>query len=537
MKIESEQTKYLPIGWKGAVLGAILFLKNGFAFKSNSYQEAGTPVIRISDIQDGVVTTKSSIRIKASEEFNNYLVHKGDILIAMSGATTGKYGIYKQKELAYQNQRVGNFRLYSDDLINKKFIFFLLGSLKRKIEIKAYGGAQPNISGKNIERLKFNLPPLPEQHRIVAKIEELFSELDNGIESLKKAREQLKTYRQAVLKYAFEGKLTKEWGTQQRQAGNSPEPAEKLLEQIKTEREKHYQKQLEDWKRACEQAKTEGKKKPAKPKKPKELASITEKELAELPELPEWWGWVKIDCLSDFDQFALKAGPFGSALRKSCYVKNGYKIYGQEQVIRNDHKYGDYYISEEKYQEMITCKVKPKDILVSLVGTIGKILILPEKIEEGIINPRLIKISLNPKSMLPEFFKFYFESAFLKNLYRLKTHGATMDILNLGIIQDLPFLFCSTSEQLQIISEIESRLSVCDKLEQTIEESLKKAEALRQSILKKAFAGELTRDWREKHPELITGENSAERLLERIKAEKALAAGREKLRSKKMKKK
>ncbi|OIN95436.1 MAG: hypothetical protein AUJ48_03160 [Deltaproteobacteria bacterium CG1_02_45_11] len=79
---------------------------------------------------------------------------------------------------------------------------------------------------------------------------------------------------------------------------------------------------------------------------------------------------------------------------------------------------------------------------------------------------------------------------------------------------------------------------MCDKIEQTVEDSLKKAEALRQSILMKAFAGELTRDWREKHPELITGENSAEKLLERIKAEKARLAGIEKKqRSRKVKKK
>ena len=97
--------------------------------------------------------------------------------------------------------------------------------------------------------------------------------------------------------------------------------------------------------------------------------------------------------------------------------------------------------------------------------------------------------------------------------------------------------FSSLAEQKQIVSEIETRLSICDQLEQTIEDSLNKAEALRQSILKKAFEGELTRDWREKHPELITGENSVEKLLEKIKVEKARSAiGRNKLRSKKTKK-
>jgi len=169
MLIEPKQ-RSLPICWEETELGEILFLKNGFAFKSNSYQNVGTPVIRISDIQNGVVTTEFSVRIIGSEEFNNYSVNKGDILMAMSGATTGKFGIYKANESAFQNQRVGNFRLYSDELVDKKFIFSLLGNLKREIEKKAYGGAQPNISAKNIENLKFNLPPLPEQNQIVAKI-------------------------------------------------------------------------------------------------------------------------------------------------------------------------------------------------------------------------------------------------------------------------------------------------------------------------------------------------------------------------------
>ena len=399
---------------------------------------------------------------------------------------------------------------------DSKLFPFFLKVLVNKIPDKGYAR-----HFQHLEKTKIPLPPLPEQHQIVSKIEELFSELDNGIESLKKAREQLKTYRQAVLKYAFEGKLTQEWREQQKQAGDPPEPAEKLLECIKKEREAHYQKQVEDWKKACEQAKKDGSKRPVKPRKPKDLPPLTEKELAELPELPDGWGWVKVDQLLDFDPFSLKAGPFGSALKKSSYVKKGFKIYGQEQVIRNDSSYGNYYISEEKYKELITCKVKPKDVLISLVGTVGKVLVLPDKIEPGVINPRLIKISLNTKSMLPDFFSYYFESAFLKNLYATKTHGATMDILNLGIIKDLPFPFCSINEQQAIVFEIETRLSVCDKLEQTIEDSLKKAEALRQSILKKAFEGELTREWRLAHPELISGENSAESLLARIRAEKA----------------
>ena len=129
----------------------------------------------------------------------------------MSGATTGKFGIYNSIRKAYQNQRVGNLKLNSKKIIDKKYIFNLLYSLKFQIEKDAYGGAQPNISAGKIHALKTVLAPLPEQRAIVAKIEELFSDLDKGVADLKKAQDQLKVYRQAVLKKAFEGELTKEW--------------------------------------------------------------------------------------------------------------------------------------------------------------------------------------------------------------------------------------------------------------------------------------------------------------------------------------
>jgi type I restriction enzyme S subunit len=90
----------------------------------------------------------------------------------------------------------------------------------------------------------------------------------------------------------------------------------------------------------------------------------------------------------------IKAGPFGSALKKEFYIAKGYKIYGQEQVISGDPFYGDYYIDQEKYKKLQSCSVERGDLLISLVGTIGKVLVIPEGAEPGIINPRLLRISL-----------------------------------------------------------------------------------------------------------------------------------------------
>jgi len=137
-----------------------------------------------------------------------------------------------------------------------------------------------------------------------------------------------------------------------------------------------------------------------------------------------------------------------------------------------------------------------------------------------VINPRLIKISLNRDYYLPLFFKYYFESEFLRSLYKVSAHGATMDVLNLGIIQYLPFPFCSLKEQEAIIQEIETRLSVCDNIEANIKDALTKSEVLRQSILKKAFEGKLLSAQELEEARRSPDWEPAEKLLERIKKER-----------------
>jgi type I restriction enzyme S subunit len=204
-------------------------------------------------------------------------------------------------------------------------------------------------------------------------------------------------------------------------------------------------------------------------------------------ELPEGWEMTTLQSLIKKDKHSLKAGPFGSSLKKEFYVEKGYKIYGQEQVISGDPFLGDYYIDEAKYRELESCKVKPNDILISLVGTVGKVLLLPKNCSEGIINPRLIKVSLDSSKYLPTFFKYYFESSFVKSFYSAEAKGTTMDVLNLAIIKTIPFPLCSTKEQKLIADEIESRFSIIDKMEENINQGLQQSEVLRQSILKRAF--------------------------------------------------
>lgn len=480
----------LPKSWIQIELKDITFKITDGSHNPPSKKDDGMPMLSAINVMNNLILFDNYRLISKKEfeeEYKRANVEENDILLTIVG-TIGRSAVVPPGLPQFTLQR--SVALIKPILINQKWLNFYLQSrvCQNYFIHEEKGTAQKGVYLGSLKKLPVNLPPLPEQHRIVTKIEELFSSLDKGIESLKTAQAQLKIYRQAVLKWAFEGKLTEEW---RRIKQNLP-TADRIIEQIKIERIKY-----------CQEKKI----------KSKTIFNFNNIEINELPEISVGWKWVKIDALVEHSKHAIKAGPFGSSLKKEFYVQNGFKIYGQEQVISGDAFLGDYYIPNKKYNELLSCKVKAFDILISLVGTIGKVLILPENALPGIINPRLVKISINSSYYRARFFKYYFESSFLKAIYKQQAHGATMDVLNLGIIEKLPFPLCSMDEQQQIILEIESRLSVCDKLEESITQSLLQSEALRQSILKKAFEGKLV-------PQ-DQNDESASVLLERIRVERA----------------
>ena len=173
---DNAQYGKLPEGWCQCTLKDICFFESGYAFSSDEYNSNGVPLIRISNItNDGNIDLSSCVYI---QDCNNskVIIHEGDLLIAMSGATTGKMGIYRHKTNALLNQRVGNLKC-SEAWYQRHRDYFMYAKSGYILKI-SYGGAQPNISAKAILDIKIDLPPLNEQHRIVAKIEELFAQLD-----------------------------------------------------------------------------------------------------------------------------------------------------------------------------------------------------------------------------------------------------------------------------------------------------------------------------------------------------------------------
>ena len=198
---------------------------------------------------------------------------------------------------------------------------------------------------------------------------------------------------------------------------------------------------------------------------------------------PKGWDMPLIEDVVANEKNALKAGPFGSALKKEYYVSSGYKIYGQEQVISGDHTFGDYYIDEERYKILENCAVQAGDVLISLVGTYGKLLVMPEGFEPGIINPRLMKITFDKSRVNPYYFQHYFQSDSLKKALAENTHGGTMDILNLGIVRKLAMPLPPLVLQNEFISFVEQT----DKSKLAIQQSLDKLELLKKSLMQEYF--------------------------------------------------
>ena len=153
------------------------------------------------------------------------------------------------------------------------------------------GTTRLKLTQNALKRIPVPVAPTAEQHRLVTKIEELFSALDKGIESLKTARAKLKVYRQAVLKHAFEGKLTAQWREENKDKLEKPE---QLLARIKQERAARYEQQLKEWKVAVKTWEENGNpgKKPARPRMPKSVSTMAEEEIAHLEALPSGWLWL-----------------------------------------------------------------------------------------------------------------------------------------------------------------------------------------------------------------------------------------------------
>ena len=455
----------LPNGWADGIVGDYVYLKNGFAFKSNSYVPAGEetfPIIRISDLDGQNATDVHAVHVVNGVD--GFEVHKGDLLIAMSGATTGKIGIYNGVEPAYQNQRVGNIKLHSELYGCNRFKNHLISSLSTQIIKIAYGGAQPNISSKDIDKIEILFPPLAEQKEIADRLDTLLARVEATQARLARIPDIIKQFRQSVLAAAVSGKLTAEW------------------------REKHNENNNEVSNDS--------------------LLSYFRGKV--LPILPRNWHWLRFDQVAEIASNLVSPAENPDAIHIAPNHIDSWTgtAYGFQTIVEDGVTSAKH---EFKKGQILYSKIRPY---------LAKVVIAEF---DGLCSADMYPI--NSKINTNYLFRWMLTSDFTEWASNAESRSVLPKI-NQKDLSQIPVPTPQLDEQAEIVRRVEQLFAYADTLEQQVKAAKERVNKLTQAILDKAFRGELTADWRAANPHLISGDNSAEALLARIQAERATAKPR-----------
>jgi type I restriction enzyme S subunit len=382
-----------------------------------------------------------------------------------------------------------------------KYLYYQLGHLNLGHLDKST--AIPGLNRNDAYKVTFKLAPPEQQKRIVAKIEELFSHIDAGIEALKKAKQLFKQYRQSVLKAAVTGELTKEW----RDANKDKlEPASQLLESIlKVRRQKWEEQQLEQFKAKGKMPKDEKWKERYKER----LAP----EWPDLEKLPESWSWITIDQLASDEPRSIQSGPFGSNLMHSEFQDTGKLVIGIDNVREGFFSMAsENRISEKKFIELEKYAARPGDVLITVMATIGRTCVIPDELEPAIITKHVYRITVDRNLVLPNYLNMclYGTPSVVDQIFSQKI-GQTRPGLNGTIIKGLSIPIPSIEEQRLILENNTYKFDQIIRLIAQILVLERMADKNKQAILSHAFSGKLVKS----NLAAVT----AKSLLERIKRE------------------
>lgn len=463
-----------PKIYQGMLSGDYPFAKVGDLSK---YYRSGKKII---DSANNYISENQRQKIKAK------IFPEGTIVFPKIGeALKGNYRLLTKREMLFDNNVMGVTP--DSSIANPEFIYYFL--LTQDFGKFSVATAVPSIRRGDVESIELLLPDFCEQQRIVAKIEELFSELDSGIASLKTARDQLKIYRQALLKHAFEGKLTEQW---RKDNADKLETPEQLLTRIQTERETRYQQQLDEWKQAVKDWEAKGKegKKPSKPAIHKPLSTISAEELEVLPELPKEWNYIRLAEIAAINS--------GMSVSKNRKLADPIEV-NYLRVANVQRGYLD--LSEIKSMniEMVDLprlQLEINDVLFNEGGDLDKLgrgWIWEGQVSQCITQNHVFRASPFVNEKYHAKFISYWGNSFGRDYFESGGKQTTnLASINKTVLSNFPIPLPSFREQQEIVNQLEEKLSIIEQNEKEIESALAKVELLRQSILKKAFSGKLS---------------------------------------------
>ena len=489
----------LPNGWTIATVGEIATYQNGRAFKPSEWRTTGLPIIRIQNLNSELAVYNFS----DAQHESRFRVKHGDLLFAWS-ASLGAH-IWSGED-AWLNQHI--FRVDHTKHVARRFLYYALTDITKTLYTKAHGSGMVHVTKGSFEGTDIRLPPLNEQRRIAAKIDELFSELDKGIESLKTARAQLAAYRQAVLMHAFEGMLTAQWREENKDKLETPE---QLLARIRQKRKSHYEHQLQEWKIAVKECEAGGKsgKKPQKPKKLSKITGLPHDVTAKLPRLPKSWGWAALGWMT------CGVG-YGTAAKSAATGSVPVLRMGNIQNARLD--WTDLvYTSDD--DEIARYRLHVGDVLFNRTNSpelVGKTAIYKRE-RPAVFARYLIRVNHIRAVVDGQYLNLFLNSYVARQHGNsVKTDGVNQSNISGAKLSSYPFPYCSIKERRAIASNLEKAFSLLDGTEANIVHELQRAAALRQTIPKKAFCGQLVPQDPNDEP--------ASALLDQIRAERERSA-------------
>ena len=469
----------LPEGWVETDVGSLMSLIQYGHTASASARATGPRFLRITDIQDGRVDwgTVPSCDLTVEEQ-EKYRLRPGDLVFARTGATTGKsYLIRTPPDAVFASYLI---RLRTTQGIDPAFVywFFQSASYWSQISKGKRGVGQPNVNATILASLQAPVAPSSEQHRIVAKLDELFSELDAGVAALERARAKLKRYRASVLKAAVEGKMTEEW----RQENPPDETGEELLERILVERRKHWEEEQ------LAKFKAQGRKPPKNWKAKYREPGVPD--TSGLPEVPEGWCWATVDQVAE-----VTGGLTKNPARSRLPVKYPYlrvaNVYADE--IRLD----DVRTIGASKSELDRVVLRPGDLLVvegnGSADQIGRVAEWQGDFAPCCHQNHLIKVRCAGSTYRSRWMLLWLLSpAGRRAVLKQASSTSGLYTLSLSKIKALHVPLAPIREQARVVGLADSLCDAARVVQEQVEaETAICASALRQSILKRAFEGRL----------------------------------------------
>ncbi len=505
----------MPLNWLKVNISEVCDKVTDGSHNPPKVSAEGLPMLSAKNINSGRVFFDKSHRLIDEESFerenSRTKICVNDVLLTVVG-TLGRVAIVTENLPRFTLQR--SVAVLSAKNLESQFFRYVVESpgFQTQIFENAKGTAQKGIYLKKLRELEFNLPPLAEQKQIATKLDQLLSQVNTLKNRLDNIPTILKRFRQSVLAAAVSGKLTEEW----RIENKVKFPVGKnILEDIKNKRKQVW----EDAELKKIKAKGEIPKNDKWKEKYRNTNALNKEKL---DEIPDDWVWVNWEDILELNGAPFKRGPFGSSLKKSMFVDKGYKVYEQYCPINDDCSFARYFITKDKFKELEAFSVKSKDFLISCSGvTLGRITQIPDDYDEGVINQAILRVRLNRNVYSDDFFiKLFRSEYFQKKIFDNSTGSAIPNVKGVKELKSIPVPLMSIDEQSEIVRLVEQFFIFVDQIEKQVNSAQSRVNNLTQSILAKAFRGELTAEWREQNSDLISGENSAETLLEKIKTER-----------------